>query len=199
MQKVSGAIDTAIKSKFFVDEYVPSITNNKNFIRELITESQDQSNVEIGEDGFTVKLQDTINHDPKTYIGGYAHIYYYKEDGKRYVISLPVVAATENSIIVSKKVNAKNGVVVLTGGKNTIHDRMLRLQTKIYSDPRFSSLLNSNGEIQNQLLSMLVPGTTTAYTPNYVTNEAPDTYPTAKFVKLFNFVEDDATTANYII
>lgn len=46
---------------------------------------------------------------------------------------------------------------------------------------------------------MIVPGTVTEYKASVVAGEHPDTYETAKFVKLFNFVEDSGNTANYII
>ena len=121
VEKVSHALSAAIKAQFFNEEYIPSITNDPNYTRNLVT------------------------------------------------------------------------------GNNTIYDRFAKLQVAIYSDPNYKELLNSQGEIENRLLQMLVPGNTVEYMQSYIPGEVPDTHPNLKFVKFFNFIEDNGNTANYII
>lgn len=75
----------------------------------------------------------------------------------------------------------------------------MKLRTEIANNPDYAQLRSESGDINNRLLSMIVPGTTTEYKPAYVVGETPDTYETSEFIKLFNFVEDSGNTANYII
>lgn len=121
VEKVSRALSAAVKAQFFNEEYIPSITDDPNYTRNLVT------------------------------------------------------------------------------GDNTIYDRFAKLQVAIYSDPNYRELLNSQGEIENKLLQMLVPGKVVEYKPSYIPGEMPDTYMNLEFVKFFNFVEDSGNTANYII
>ena len=199
--KVANAISAAVKSKFFVDEYVPSITNNPNYMHDLVSESREVIDFSIQAQGNSVKLNQNSNHSLSSYVGGTAELYYYGSDGKTYSVSSTITGFDEqnNSITVYHTLPAMYGKVVLKGGKNTIYDRMSRLQVLIQSDPTYSNLLDQSGEINNKLLEMLVQGNTVEYQGADVQGEQPDTYETMKFVKFFNFIEDSGNTANYLI
>jgi len=127
--KVANAISAAVKSKFFVDEYVPSITNNPNYMHDLVSESREVIDFSIQTQGNTIKLNQNSNHSLSSYVGGTAELYYYGSDGKTYSVSSTITGFDEqnNSITVYHTLPAMYGKVVLKGGKNTIYDRMSRL------------------------------------------------------------------------
>jgi len=89
----------------------------------------------------------------------------------------------------------------LVSGNNTICDRLNKLKNKILRDPAYSDLVDGSGEISNYLLRSLTESYTYSYNPslNPAQGNRPDTYPTAKFIKLFNFTEDDTIDQDSII
>lgn len=89
----------------------------------------------------------------------------------------------------------------LVSGNNTIYDRLNKLRVMILSDPKYAELVDASGEINNYLLRSLTPSYTYTYNPrlNPAQGNRPDTYPTAKFIKLFNFTEEDTIDQDSII
>lgn len=200
--KAVNALSAAVKSKFFTDTYVPSITSIPSYMHDLVSESQEYMDFNVSSNGQVVELKGTPKYDLQSYCnGGIAWLIYKGQDGKDYPIQLNVIAADQatNRIAVDKKIPPMHGKILLKGGKNTIYDRFMRLQTAISTDPQYAKLRSASGDITNRLLQMIVPGTTTEYQKGYIVGEHPDTYETSKFIKLFNFVEDSGNTANYII
>ena len=200
--KVVNALSAAVKSQFFVDTYVPAISDNPNYLHDLVSESQEYLDFKVSQNGTVVEIVGKPIHNLRSYCnGGVAWLIYKGQDGNSYQIPLNVTAAdpATNRIAVDKPLPPMYGKILLKGGKNTIYDRFMRLQTAIATDPRFAKLRSESGDITNRLLQMIVPGTTTEYKKGFIIGEHPDTYETSKFIKLFNFVEDSGNTANYII
>lgn len=106
---------------------------------------------------------------------------------------------TAHTITIQHALTPRYGRIILQGGRNTIYDRFWRLQAQILTNPKYRDLLDGDGRIKNRLLDMLVSGQTINNGPYLLPGEAPDTYRDAKFVKLFNFIEDKGSSANYII
>ena len=202
--KVVNALSAAVKSKFFVDTYVPSITTNPNYLHDLVSESQEYLDFKITQNGTVIELDGKPIHNLRSYCnGGVAYIVHKGKDGNMHQIQEGFVLTgadpATNRISINKQLVPMSGKILIKGGENTIYDRFMRLQTLIATDPRFAQLRSESGDITNRLLQMIVPGTITEYKKGYVVGEHPDTYETSKFIKLFNFVEDSGNTANYII
>lgn len=89
----------------------------------------------------------------------------------------------------------------LVSGPNTIYDRLNKLKSDIITDKRYSGLRDKSGEINNYLLKSLIHSFKWSY--DYKLNPAPgnrpDTYQDAKFIKLFNFTEEDTIDQDSII
>ena len=194
--KICNALSAAIKSKFFVDEYVPQITTNPNYMHDLVSESQEYLDFSVDQHGYVIKLNGNIVHDLTSYCQGTSYIFY---QGKPYPVQIKAADNNAKTITIDKPISKISGKILLKNGRNTIYDRFMKLQTDIANNPDYAQLRSESGDINNRLLSMIVPGTTTEYKPAYVVGETPDTYETSKFIKLFNFVEDSGNTANYII
>jgi len=62
VKSVSDALSAAVKSKFFVDEYVPSISNNPNFIHDLVSESQEVVEFNIPKQGNAIQVSGQMMH-----------------------------------------------------------------------------------------------------------------------------------------
>lgn len=201
VQKVSNALSAAIKSKFFVEEYVPSITNNPNFIHDLVSESTETMDFTVKQQGTVVSVSGEHNHALSSYINGTIYFIYKGQDGNDYVANSTIIGADEqnNTLTIAHTLPSMYGKAVLKNGKNTIYDRLLRLYIDIQTNPAYEDLRDGSGNITNRLLQMLVPGKEVEYISNYIHGEQPDTYETMKFVKFFNFVEDSGSTSNYII
>lgn len=200
--KVVNALSAAVKSQFFTDTYVPAITNIPSYMHDLVSESQEYLDFKITKQGTVIELGGNPKYNLQSYCnGGVAWLIYRGADGNSYQVSANITAAdpTTNRIAVDKQLPMMYGKVLIKGGKNTIYDRFMRLQTAISTDPQYAKLRSASGDITNRLLQMIVPGTTTEYKAGYIVGEHPDTYETSKFIKLFNFVEDSGNTANYII
>ena len=123
------------------------------------------------------------------------------QDGSKKWAARTIVGVDEsnNSLIVDTPCVPSYGKAVLTGGRNTIYDRLISLQIKIATDPNYKKLSDCVGGYNNTLLQMLVPSTFIQYNTGYLYGETPDTYDSMKFVKLFNFIDDGGNTSNYII
>jgi hypothetical protein len=69
--------------------------------------------------------------------GGVAWLIYKGKDGNDYQVRLNVVAADHatNRIAVDKPLPPMYGKILIKGGKNTIYDRFMSLQTAIATDP----------------------------------------------------------------
>ena len=202
VKSVSDALSAAVKSKFFVDEYVPSISNNPNFIHDLVSESQEVVEFNIPKQGNAIQVSGQMMHALQSYNFGKIQLSYLTQSGGYYTIPpIQIIGIDEstNTVYTDKNIPAIRGRALLLGGKNTIYDRFSRLQVEIRSNPDYAKLLSPSGDIANHLLNMMVPGKEVEYTPSTVVGEMPDTYSTLKFVKLFNFIEDGSNTANYII
>lgn len=83
MTKVCNALSAAIKSKFFVDEYVPQITTNPNYMHDLVSESQEYLDFSVDQQGYVIKLNGNIVHDLTSYCQGTSYIFY---QGKPYPV-----------------------------------------------------------------------------------------------------------------
>ena len=201
VSKVYQITSAAIKSQFFVDTYVPSISNNPNFIHDLINESVDTADFAVYKQGTEIKLNGKINHPLQSYIGNVVSLQVVMQDGSKKWAARTIVGVNEsnNSLIVDTPCVPSYGKAVLTGGRNTIYDRLIQLQIKIATDPNYKKLSDGVGGYNNTLLQMLVPSTFIQYNTGYLYGETPDTYDSMKFVKLFNFVDDGGNTSNYII
>lgn len=197
---ISSILGAAIKSKFFVENYVPRISDNPHFIHDLVSDSVEDSEFVVEQAGNVIKLNKKLQYSLESYFNNTVHIYYVGQDNKYHLVDATVVGYDDeaNTIIINKKAPIMHGKLVLTGGRNTIYDRFAKLCIDIHTDPRYSNLLNG-GEIGNRLLQMLVPAKEYSYESAGIYGERPDTYQNAKFVKLFNFVDDGGDTANYII
>ena len=200
--KVVNALSAAVKSQFFTDTYVPAITNIPSYMHDLVSESQEYLDFKITKQGTVIELSGNPKYNLQSYCnGGVAWLIYKGTDGNDYQVSANITAAdpATNRIAVDKQLPMMYGKVLIKGGKNTIYDRFMRLQTAIATDSQYAKLRSASGDITNRLLQMIVPGTTTEYKAAFISGEHPDTYETSKFIKLFNFVEDSGNTANYII
>ena len=199
--KVANAMGAAIKSQFFVNEYVPRISDNKHFLHDLVSESEENLEFVVRSEGTSVSVKGSPNHDLSTYVNGPIRLTYAGADGKYYMINSTVTGydRENNALTIAHKLPPMYGKARIKGGKNTIYDRLNRLQVAIKINPVYRNLLDTNGEPNNVLLQMLVPGKEVEYTGSSIVGEQPDTYETMKFVKFFNFVEDSGSTANYII
>lgn len=88
----------------------------------------------------------------------------------------------------------------LVSGDNTILDRLNRLKHAIHTDPKYSDLLDSSGEISNYLIRSLIESYKYSFNPIlHAQGIRPDTYQNAKFIKLFNFTEEDTIDQDSII
>lgn len=89
----------------------------------------------------------------------------------------------------------------LVSGSNTIYDRLNKIKSAILSDPKYQELVDAQGEISNYLLRSLTLSYEYQYNQkiNPAAGNRPDTYPTAKFIKLFNFTEEDTIDQDSII
>lgn len=199
--KVANALSAAIKSQFFNDEYVPSISNNPNFMHDLVSESQEMLDFVANEEGNVIKVTGNMYHDLISYNNGGIQLQIVMKDGSVGVYNSQIrsINPIDNTITLSHRLPKSYGKVVLKNGKNTIYDRLSKLKVAISSDPAYHNLKDGSGEINNRVLQMLVPGNTSEYQTAFVNGERPDTYETMKFIKFFNFVEDSGSTSNYII
>lgn len=227
--KISRIITAAVESEFF-NQYAEELRpNNPNYIRDLVSESEEEftGNQVAGEK--SIKLNSYSNYDLTSYIGGTATITFNaaksdalkagmtlpgnvtlisvvnNENDASYTFKMPVIGANNefNEIIVpmTRKADMKNAKIVLSEGKNTIYDRFLRLSLELRQDPQYQDVLDAAKEPYNMLLRSIVPGKTFNYTglSNNFLQEMPDTYPTLKFVKLFNALDQNGVENNHII
>lgn len=199
--KISNALSAAIKSKFFNEEYIPSITNNPNFVHDLVSESTEFVDFKIYKKGNAVVVSGNRFYDLMSYRDKQIQLQYKGVDGKTYTINTTIIGANEetNTIYTEHQLVPMYGKAVLQNGRNTIYDRLLQLTSEIRTNPVYSDLVDQSGEFNNRLLQMLIPEKEVNYVSSYIVGEQPDTYAQMKFVKFFNFIEDSGSTSNYII
>ena len=131
----------------------------------------------------------------------------FEQDGENREYTFNIIGYDDqtNELIVDYKFKREHtGSMHITGGKNTIYDRFMNLYLNLKDDPVYRDMLDIAGEPVNYLLKSLTVGKPFTYTKptelSHITkHEAPDTYPTAKFVKLFNALDQNGPEANYII
>ena len=215
--KIAKIIMAAIKSEF-INDYAKKIRpNNPDYIRDLVSESEETFEYSQSADSKQIYLQSESNHDISRYIGGHAYISFDAANGvmkvgdkfdgpvfvvgavqngdkTTYTLMAPITGANveSNSILtpIRRKVNA-SGTIRLTGGKNTIVDRFDKLLMQIKQNPEYADVLDQSGEPINMLLRSLVHGRTFDYKApmSNMLNEMPDTYANLKFLKLFNALD----------
>lgn len=227
--KISRIITAAVESEFF-NQYAEELRpNNPNYIRDLVSESEEEFTYSQAAGEKSIKLNSYSNYDLTSYIGGTATITFNgtksdalkagmvlpgnvtlisvvnNENDASYTFKMPIIGANNesNEIVVpmTRKVDTKNAKIVLSEGKNTIYDRFLRLSLELRQDSQYQDVLDAANEPYNILLRSIVPGKTFNYTGlfnNYL-QEVPDTYPTLKFVKLFNALDQNGVENNHII
>lgn len=201
IKSLSKALSAAIKSKFFVDEYVPKISSIPSYFHDLVSESQEDLDFVIKQEGNVLKISGNTNYPLSSYVRGGIAITYKGADGKNYTISSKILGVDEKNgnITISRNLPRMYGKVRLLNGKNTIYHRFFKLQADIRSKKEFSKLRSESGDPKNRLLQMIVPGNEIEYTTAYIPGERADTYQNAFFIKLFNFIESSGDESNYII
>jgi hypothetical protein len=90
---------------------------------------------------------------------------------------------------------------LLCGGKNTIFDRFNKLNIDIRTKEEYKDILDGSNEPYNRLLRTLVPSKQYDYPKieDSSSTEKEDTYAAARFIKLFNSVDDSSININYMI
>lgn len=85
--KVSDALLAAIKSEFFNDTYVPSITDNRDFMHDLVSESTEQLEFKITENGNVLHVSGDTHYPLSSYVqSGSVIIQYIGQDGKYHTV-----------------------------------------------------------------------------------------------------------------
>ena len=226
--RIGRLIMSSIKSEFINDYAKRMHPENQMFIKDLVTESEEQFEYSQEAGSNSLRLNSSSNYDLKSYVGGNAYVTFngaknenikpgtvfkggvsvisvsQNKDDATYVFRYPIVGADDemNEIVVPiPRTIGGSGTVRITGGKNTIFDRFDRLFVELKEDYQYHDILDAAGEPINMLLRSLVHGRTFDYTSpvvNYL-QEAPDTYPHLKFLKLFNALDQNGVESNYII
>lgn len=227
--KIARIIMSAIKSEF-INDYAEKIRpNNPSYIHDLVSESEEEFSYSQVKGSNEILLSSRSKYDISSYAqGGTAIVTFVAENndkltvglnlpggvvligkqvgenGVTYTFRCPITGANnERNAITTPliRANSSTGTIRLTGGKNTIYDRLHRLSVLLRTDPEYRDILDGAGEPINMLLRSIVDGKTFKYNApinNYL-QEMPDTYPTLKFVKLFNALDQNGVDSNYII
>lgn len=226
--KIAQILMAAIKSEIINDYAKRLRPNNPTYIRDLVSESREENiPFELPQGSFEISLGSQLKYKPSSYIGGRVAIQIpttpndklgigttlggggivvdINKGDEEWVVTIeyPVVGANDenNTIIIPAKRNKDTNSTIkyITGGKNTIYDRFNRLSIELQNDPAYQDVLDGAGEPINMLLKSLVPGETFNYTASDIEAGSPDTYPTLKFVKLFNALDNNGSESNFII
>lgn len=95
----------------------------------------------------------------------------------------------------------ENGIDIpsLITGTNTIYDRLNRFKCLIHTDPRYSYLLDGNGEIRNPLLKLLISDKSWIYNHSLHLDSAEDKFGNLKFIRLFDALDLSSSKTDYVI
>lgn len=203
---ISRAIAASIKSEFF-NSYAKQLRpDNPTYLRDLVSESEEHLEYTQSAQSNRIKVVGEPKYNLKSYIGGTV-VVSFEHEGTPWQFMYKIVGYDEdtNELIVDgiRKVD-NSGKITIAGGKNTIYDRFLNLVVDIKNDSQYNDVLDYTGEPYNQLLRSLVDGKTFRYEAinsgiSFKQREHQDTYPTLKFIKLFNALDQNGVIANYII
>ena len=204
IKKISSALSAAIKSQFF-DQYVKDSgydEGNPNYMHDLVSESIEGAKfqTEVGSNQITVINK--LHHDLESYAGGTFKYDTADPNGKEITVEYQILSVDGNVITTNIKFPSKvefNGL--LCGGKNTIFDRFNKLSIDIRTKEGYKDILDGSNEPYNRLLKTLVPAKTYDYSKieDPASTEKEDTYSAARFIKLFNSVDDSSININYMI
>lgn len=200
---VSTAIGAAVKSEYFNERAKYEHSNNPHFMHDLVSSSAEWVGFSAKKNSNIVDITSTPVYSLRSYVGKPISFWYKGNDGKWYTINSTIKGVDEqkHQIILSTSMpyDLSGKTAYLSGGANTIYDRLNRLSVRIHSDSRFANLLNPSGEINNLLLRSLIPGKTYEFSNDTSGMRGLDEYQDLKFVKLFNFLDDGGINANFII
>lgn len=203
------AISASIKSEYF-NEYVSKLSDNPNYVRDLVNGSSEQHGVRYHYDKQRpyIEIDEDMTHPLRTYIGKPINISWKTKSGSRMKArSNVIVAISGNKAYLQNEIkfDSKGRIsqltvdadidVQFTQGNNTIYDRIGTLKTLIENN---SALADLKGNI---LLRDIILAATQKYTPSHkrIIGEASDTYDDLKFIKLETFFEDSGDKTDQYI
>lgn len=209
VEAATKAISASIKSEYF-NEYVSKLSDNPNYVRDLVNGSSEQHGVRYHYDKQRpyIEIDEDMTHPLRTYIGKPINISWKTKSGSRMKArSNVIVAISGNKAYLQNEIkfDSKGRVsqltvdanidVQFTQGNNTIYDRIGTLKTLIENN---SALADLKGNI---LLRDIILAATQKYTPSHkrIIGEASDTYDDLKFIKLETFFEDSGDKTDQYI
>ena len=209
VEAATKAISASIKSEYF-NEYVSKLSDNPNYVRDLVNGSSEQHGVRYHYDKQRpyIEIDEDMTHPLRTYIGKPINISWKTKSGSRMKArSNVIVAISGNKAYLQNEIkfDSKGRIsqltvdanidVQFTQGNNTIYDRIGTLKTLIENN---SALADLKGNI---LLRDIILAATQKYTPSHkrIIGEASDTYDDLKFIKLETFFEDSGDKTDQYI
>ena len=209
VEAATKAISASIKSEYF-NEYVSKLSDNPNYVRDLVNGSSEQHGVRYHYDKQRpyIEIDEDMTHPLRTYIGKPINISWKTKSGSRMKArSNVIVAISGNKAYLQNEIkfDSKGRISQLTvdanidaqftQGNNTIYDRIGALKTLIENN---SALADLKGNI---LLRDIILAATQKYTPSHkrIIGEASDTYDDLKFIKLETFFEDSGDKTDQYI
>lgn len=209
VEAATKAISASIKSEYFND-YVSKLSDNPNYVRDLVNGSSEQHGVRYHYDKQRpyIEIDEDMIHPLRTYIGKPINISWKTKSGSRMKArSNVIVAISGNKAYLQNEIkfDSKGRISQLTvganidvqfvQGNNTIYDRIGALKTLIENN---SALADLKGNI---LLRDIILAATQKYTPSHkrIIGEASDTYDDLKFIKLETFFEDSGDKTDQYI
>lgn len=209
VEAATKAISASIKSEYF-NEYVSKLSDNPNYVRDLVNGSSEQHGVRYHYDKQRpyIEIDKDMTHPLRTYIGKPINISWKTKSGSRMKArSNVIVAISGNKAYLQNEIkfDSKGRIsqltvdanidVQFTQGNNTIYDRIGTLKTLIENN---STLADLKGNI---LLRDIILAATQKYTPSHkrIIGEASDTYDDLKFIKLETFFEDSGDKTDQYI
>lgn len=209
VEAATKAISASIKSEYF-NEYVSKLSDNPNYVRDLVNGSSEQHGVRYHYDKQRpyIEIDEDMTHPLRTYIGKPINISWKTKSGSRMKArSNVIIAISGNKAYLQNEIkfDSKGRIsqltvdanidVQFTQGNNTIYDRIGTLKTLIENN---SALTDLKGNI---LLRDIILAATQKYTPSHkrIIGEASDTYDDLKFIKLETFFEDSGDKADQYI
>lgn len=209
VEAATKAISASIKSEYF-NEYVSKLSDNPNYVRDLVNGSSEQHGVRYHYDKQQpyIEIDEDMTHPLRTYIGKPINISWKTKSGSRMKArSNVIVAISGNKAYLQNEIkfDSKGRIsqltvdanidVQFTQGNNTIYDRIGTLKTLIENN---SALADLKGNI---LLRDIILAATQKYTPSHkrIIGEASDTYDDLKFIKLETFFEDSGDKTDQYI
>lgn len=209
VEAATKAISASIKSEYF-NEYVSKLSDNPNYVRDLVNGSSEQHGVRYHYDKQRpyIEIDEDMTHPLRTYIGKPINISWKTKSGSRMKArSNVIVAISGNKAYLQNEIkfDSKGRIsqltvdanidVQFTQGNNTIYDRIGTLKTLIENNSTFADLKG------NILLRDIILAATQKYTPSHkrIIGEASDTYDDLKFIKLETFFEDSGDKTDQYI